>query len=214
MTALIRRSAAAVALTALALVLVEGGTATSEQLPGIAGGTALCPPPAALRLEFGSWSEPRAGRRDTFFAAVWTLAGRGEGGVDIYAAVTPGESRINRLCKRIAQRGVSSRVALRAALGYRITDSGNAYFVDARGTVTPGSLHTCCVDPIAARRAVGLIFECDVAGRVVVHTHPLAGQGGQYLSVRTHRSRKLIALAILKQSGRSSFRVARSCRPD
>jgi hypothetical protein len=95
-----------------------------------------------------------------------------------------------------------------------MSDSGNAYFTDARGTVTPGSPHFAGVDPLAGRHAVGLVFACDIAQRVVVHTHPLAGQGGQYLSVRTQRSRKLLALAILKRSGESSFRVAKSCRQD
>jgi hypothetical protein len=32
--------------------------------------------------------------------------------------------------------------------------------------------------------------------------------------VRTQRSRKLLALAILKRSGESSFRVSRSCQQD
>jgi hypothetical protein len=209
-----RQSAAAVALAALALALVEGGTATSEQLPGLARGTALCPRPLALRLEFGSWSEPRPGSPHEFFAAVWTRGGRGAGGLDIYAAVTAGQSRIDRLCKRIVQRGVSSPAALRPPITYRLTDSGNAYFVDAHGAVTPGSPHWCCVDPIAQRHASGVIFACDVAQRVVVHTHPLERQGGQYLSVRTQRSRKLLALAILRRSGESSFRVWRSCQQD
>ena len=214
MKAVIRRSLAVLPLAALTLVLVEGGAATREQLPGIARGTALCPRPVALRLEFGSWSEPRPGSPHEFFAAVWTRGGRGQGGLDVYAAVTPAQSRINRLCKRIVQRGVSSPSALRAPLTYRMADSGNAYFVDARGTVTPGSPHFAGVDPLAGRNAVGLIYECDVAQRVVVHTHPLAAQGGQYLSVRTQRSRKLLALAILKRSGQSSFRIAKSCRED
>jgi hypothetical protein len=210
----LRRSVALLPLAALALAFVAAGRATSEQLPGVARGTALCPRPVALRLEFGSWSEPRQGSPHEFFAAVWTRGGRGQGGLDVYAAVTAGQSRINRLCKRIVQRGVSSPAALRAPLTYRMTESGNAYFVDSSGTVTPGSPHVVGVDPIAARHAVGEIYECDVAQRVVVHTHPLAGQGGQYLSVRTQRSRKLLALAILKRSGDSYFRVSRNCRPD
>lgn len=214
MRSLIRPSAAAVPLAVLALALVEGGTATSEQLPGLARGTALCPRPVALRLEFGSWSEPRPGSPHEFFAAVWTRGGRGAGGLDVYAAVTPAVSRINRLCKRIVQRGLSSPAVLRAPFTYRITDSGNAYFVDTRGAVTPGSAHWCCVDAIAERHAVGVTFSCDVAQRVVVHTHPLERQAGQCLSVRTQRSRKLLALAILKRSGESSFRVSRNCRQD
>jgi hypothetical protein len=145
---------------------------------------------------------------------LWTRAGRGQGGIDVYAAVTPTETRINRLCKRIVQRGVSSTTGLHRPLIYRITDSGNGYFVDGRGAVTPGSAHWCCVDPVAERHAVSVIFECDVIARVVVHTHPLARQGGHYLSVRTEPSRKLLALAVLKGSGDSSFRVSRSCRPD
>jgi hypothetical protein len=211
---LIRRSAAALPLAVLALALVEGGTATSEQLPGLARGTALCPRPVALRLEFGSWSEPRPGSPHEFFAAVWTRGGRGAGGLDVYAAVTPAASRINRLCKRIVQRGLSSPAALGAPFTYRITDSGNAYFVDAGGAVTPGSPHFAGVDPIANRHAVGITFECNVAQRIVVHTHPLERPGGQYLSVRTQRSRKLLALAILKRSGDSSFRISKSCRQD
>lgn len=209
-----RRGVPGALVALLALALASGGAATSEQLPRLARGTALCPPPVALRLEFGSWSEPRPGSPHEFFAAVWTRGGRGAGGLDIYAAVTPAASRINGLCKRIVQRGVSSTAALRAPLTYRLTDSGNAYFVDSSGTVTPGSPHVVGVDPIAARNAVGVIYECDVAQRVVVHTHPLGRQRGQYLSVRTQRSRKLLALAILKRSGESSFRVSRSCQQD
>lgn len=209
-----RRGVPVAIVALLALALAGGGAATPEQLPRLARGTALCPPPVALRLEFGSWSEPRPGSPHEFFAAVWTRGGRGAGGLDIYAAVTPVASRINGLCKRIVQRGVSSTAALRAPLTYRLTDSGNAYFVDSSGTVTPGSPHVVGVDPIAARNAVGVIYECHVAQRVVVHTHPLGRQGGQYLSVRTQRSRKLLALAILKRSGESSFRVSRSCQQD
>jgi hypothetical protein len=211
---LLWRSAAAVPLAVLALALVEGGTATSEQLPGLARGTALCPRPVALRLEFGSWSEPRPGSPHEFFAAVWTRGGRGAGGLDVYAAVTPAVSRINRLCKRIVQRGLSSPAALGAPFTYRMTDSGNAYFVDAGGAVTPGSPHFAGVDPIANRHAIGITFECSVGQRIVVHAHPLERQGGQYLSVRTQRSRKLLALAILKRSGDSSFRISKSCRQD
>jgi hypothetical protein len=196
------------------LALAAGGAATPEQLPRLARGTALCPRPVALRLEFGSWSEPRPGSPHEFFAAVWTRGGRGAGGLDIYAAVTPAASRINGLCKRIVQRGLGSPAALRAPLTYRLTDSGNAYFVDAHGAVTPGEPHVVGVDPIAGRHASGVFFACDVAQRVVVHTHPLARDGGQYLSVRTQRSRKLLALAILKRSGESSFRVSRRCQQD
>jgi hypothetical protein len=211
---LIRRSAAAVPLAAFALIVAGGSGAATEQLPRVARGTALCPRPVALRLEFGSWSEPRPGSPHEFFAAVWTRGGRGPGGLDIYAAVTPAASRMNRVCKRIVQRGVSSPAALRAPVTYRLTDSGNAYFVDSSGTVTPGSPHVVGVDPIAQRHASGVIFACDVAQRVVVHTHPLERQGGHYLSVRTQRSRKLLALAILKRSGESSFRVSKSCSQD
>jgi hypothetical protein len=214
MTALSWRSLALLPLAGLALALVEGGTATSEQLPRLARGTALCPRPAALRIEFGSWSEPRPGSPHEFFAAVWTRGGSGAGGLDIYAAVTPTASRINRLCKRIVQRGLSLPAALGAPFAYRMTDSGNAYFVDAGGAVTPGSPHFRSVDTLAERNAVGITFACNVAQRVVVHTHPLERQGGHYLSVRTQRSRKLLALAILKRSGESSFRVSRSCQQD
>jgi hypothetical protein len=203
-----------VPLAAFALSVAGGSGAATEQLPRLARGTAFCPRPVALRLEFGSWSEPRPGSPHEFFAAVWTRGGRGPGGLDIYAAITPAASRINRVCKRIVQRGLSSPAALRAPLTYRLTDSGNAYFVDSSGTVTPGSPHWCCVDPIAQRHASGVIFACDVAQRVVVHTHPLERQGGHYLSVRTQRSRKLLALAILKRSGESSFRVSKSCSQD
>lgn len=213
-SAWIRRSAAALLFAALALAVVDGGAAESEQLPRLARGTALCPLPAALRFEFGSWSEPRPGSPHEFFAAVWTRGGSGEGGLDIYAAVTPTTSRINRLCKRIVQRGVSSPRRLGAPFAYRITDSGNAYFVDPSGAVTPGSPHTRSVDPIAARNAIGIAFDCNIAQRVVVHTHPLARQGGQYLSVRTQRSRNLVAVAILRRSGESSFRVSKGCRKD
>jgi hypothetical protein len=209
-----RRGIAVTLLAAPALALADGGTATPEQLPRLARGTALCPRPVALRLEFGSWSEPRPGSPHEFFAAVWTRGGRGRGGLDIYAAVTPAASRLNRSCKRIVQRGLSSPAALRAPLTYRLADSGNAYFVDAGGAVTPGSPHVVGVDPIAQRHASGVIFACDIAQRVVVHTHPLERQGGQYLSVRTQRSRKLLALAILKRSGESSFRVSKSCQQD
>jgi hypothetical protein len=207
-----RRAILIALLAVLALALAHGGAATPEQLPRLARGTALCPRPAALRLELGSWSEPRPGSPHEFFAAVWTRGGRGAGGLDIYAAVTAGASRINGLCKRIVQRGLSSPAALRAPLTYRLTDSGNAYFMDAHGAVTPGEPHVIGVDPIAGRHASGVIFACDVAPRVVVHTHPLDRQGGQYLSVRTQRSRKLLALAILKRSGESSFRVSKSCQ--
>jgi hypothetical protein len=54
----------------------------------------------------------------------------------------------------------------------------------------------------------------DVAQRIVVHTHALARQGGHYLSVRTERSRKLLALAIIRRSGDSLLRVSRICQPD
>jgi hypothetical protein len=200
---------------AVALMLADGGAATREQLPALARGTALCPRPAALRLEFGSWSEPRPNSPHEFFAVVWTRGGRGEGGLDIYAAITPSASRINRLCRRISQRGVGSTAALRAPLSYRITDeSKNAYFVDASGAITPGSPHVIGVDPIAERHAIGVIFECNVAQRVVVHARPLLRQAGQYLSVRVQRSRKLLALATLRRSGESSFRVSKSCQED
>jgi hypothetical protein len=209
-----RRVTTTLLLVALALALVDGVTASSEQLPGVARGTALCPQPIGLRLEFGAWSKPRPNSPHEFFAAVWTRGGRGAGGLDIYAAATAGESRINRLCKRIVQRGVSSPRALRAPLRYQITESGNAYFVDAGGAVTPGTAHWCCVDPIAERHAVSKIYECDAAQRIVVHTHILAGQRGHYLSVRAEQSRRLLALAILRSSGDSSFRVSRTCQPD
>jgi hypothetical protein len=208
------RRLAPILVAVLALALVDGGAATTEQLPRLARGTALCPRPVALRVEFGSWSEPRPGSPHEFFAAVWTRGGSGEGGLDIYAAVTPTSSRINRLCRRIVQRGVSSSAALRPPLSYRMTESQNAYFVDASGAVTPGSPHVVGVDPIAARNAIGIAFECNTAQRVVVHTHPVGRNGGQYLSVRAQRSRKLLALAILKRSGESSFRVAKSCQRD
>lgn len=104
-------------LAAFALIVAGGSGAATEQLPRVARGTALCPLPVALRLEFGSWSEPRPGSPHEFFAAVWTRGGRG-------------------------------------------------------------------------------------------------AQGGHYLSVRTQRSRKLLALAILKRSGESSFRVSKSCSQD
>jgi hypothetical protein len=209
------RRLAPILVAVFALALADGGAATTEQLPRLARGTALCPRPVALRVEFGSWSEPRPGSPHEFFAAVWTRGGSGEGGLDIYAAVTPSASRINRLCKRIVQRGVSSTATLGAPLSYRMTtDSGNAYFVDASGAVTPGSPHVRGVDPIAARNAIGVAFECNTAQRVVVHTHPVERNGGQYLSVRAQRSRKLLALAILKRSGESSFRVSKSCQRD
>jgi hypothetical protein len=200
---------------ALALVIVGSGASTSEQLPGVARGTAVCPRPIALRLEFGAWSEPRPGSPHEFYAAVWTRGGRGAGGLDIYAAATAAVPRINRLCRRVTQRGRTSLAALRAPLFYRFTDSKNAYFVDAAGTETAASpTHIRSVNPIADRQPFGLRFQCDVAQRVVVHTHALAGQGGHYLSVRTGRSRKLLALAILRPSGDSSFRVSRNCTPD
>lgn len=210
----IRRSAAALLLAALALAIVDGAAATRGQLPRLARGTALCPRPVALRVEFGSWSEPRPNSPHEFFAAVWTRGGSGEGGLDIYASVTPTSSRINRLCRRIGQRGVSSAAALGPPFSYRMTDSGNAYFVDASGAVTPGSPHLRSVNPIAERHGVGIRFECNVAQRIVVHTHPLERQGGHYLSVRTQRSRKLLALAILKRSGESLFRVGKGCQRD
>jgi hypothetical protein len=208
---MVRGGAVGLLVAGLALSLTPGGGATGEQLPGLARGTALCPRPIALRIEFGSWSEPRPGSPHEFFAAVWTRGGSGEGGLDIYAAVTPTASRINRLCRRTVQRGASSTTALRPPLSYRMTDSGNAYFVDRRGAVTPGEPHVVGVDPLAGRNAIGVTFECAVAQRVVVHTHPLAQARGQYLSVRTQRSRKLLALAILRRSGESTFRMARSC---
>jgi hypothetical protein len=208
----IRGSALVILGAGLALGIVSGGGATNEQLPGLARGTALCPRPIALRVEFGSWSEPRPGSSHEFFAAVWTRGGSGEGGIDVYASVTRTASRINRLCGRFVQRGVSSKTALRVPLSYRMTDSGNAYFVDAHGAVTPGSPHVRSVDPLAERNAIGIAFACDVAQRVVVHTHPLERQSGQYLSVRTQRSRRLLALAVLKRSGESTLRVSRSCR--
>jgi hypothetical protein len=199
----------------LTLAIVEGGAATGEQLPGVARGTALCPAPLALRLEFGAWSEPQPGSAQEFYAAVWTRGGRGAGGLDIYATATAAAPRINRLCRRIVQRGRNSPAALRAALFYRMTESQNAYFVDTRGNQTAGSpTHIRTVNPIADRRAFGLRFQCDIAQRVVVHTHALAGQAGHYLSVRTQRSRKLLAVAILRRSGDSYFRVARSCQSD
>lgn len=86
--------------------------------------------------------------------------------------------------------------------------------LDGRGAVTPGSPHLRSIDPLAERSAIGITFECNVAQRVVVHTHPLPRQGGHYLSVRTQRSRKLLALAILKRSGESSFRVSKGCERD
>jgi hypothetical protein len=211
----IRRAVAGVLLGGCGLALVGAGSAGREQLPGVARGTALCPRPIALRLEFGAWSEPRPGSPHEFYAAVWTRGGRGAGGLDIYATATAAAPRINRLCRRIVQRGRNSSDALRAPLFYRFTDSLNAYFVDAAGTETPASpTHRGGVNPIADRQAFGLRFQCDVAQRVVVHTHALAGQAGHYLSVRTQRSRKLLAVAILRQSGDSSFRISRSCRPD
>ena len=211
----IRRTAAAVSLTALALVVAGPGGAASEQLPGQSRGTALCPRPVALRLEFGAWSEPRPGSPHEFYAAVWTRGGRGAGGLDIYAAATAAAPRINRLCRRIPRRGVSSPAALREPLFYRFTDSLNAYFVDAGGNETAASpTHRGGVNPIADRNPFGLRFQCDVAQRIVVHAHALAGQRGHYLSVRAERSRRLLAVAILRRSGDSSFRVARSCRPD
>jgi hypothetical protein len=206
------RLMAIVALAVLALAYAEAGTAERQQLPRLARGTALCPLPAALRLEFGSWSEPRPNSPHEFFAVVWTRGGSGQGGLDIYAAVTPTSSRINGLCRRIVQRGVSSSAALRPPLSYRMTESQNAYFVDTGGAITPGSPHVIGVDPIAQRHAIGIVFECNVTQRVVVHTHPLPRQGGQYLSVRTQRSRKLLALATLRRSGESSLRVAKSCQ--
>jgi hypothetical protein len=200
---------------ALALVVVGGGAGTNEQLPRIARGTAVCPHPIALRVEFGAWSEPRPGSPHEFYSAVWTRGGRGAGGLDIYATATAAVPRINRLCRRVARRGGTSQAALRAPLFYRFTDSQNAYFVDAAGTETAASpTHRGSVNPIADRHPFGVRFQCDVTQRVVVHTHALAGQGGHYLSVRTERSRKLLALAILRRAGDSSFRVARSCRPD
>jgi hypothetical protein len=95
-----------------------------------------------------------------------------------------------------------------------MTDSGNAYFVDSRGAVTPGSPHLRSLNPMAERNAVGITFECNVAQRVVVHARPLDRQGGQYLSVRTQRSRRLLALAILRPSGESLFRVGKGCERD
>jgi hypothetical protein len=210
----IRRAATVALLGGLALALVDGGAASREQLPGPGRGTALCPRPAALRIEFGSWSEPRPESPHEFFAAVWTRGGRGTGGSDIYATVTSGESRISRLCRRIVQRGVSSVTKLRAALSYRMTASGNAYFVDSRGTVTPGSPHVRSINPLAERHASSVAFTCNVTQRVVVHTHPLERGGGQYLSVRTQPTRTLLALAILNRSGNSTFRSARSCQQD
>jgi hypothetical protein len=210
----VRRVASTVLLTTFALVLVDGGSATREQLPGVARGTALCPRPLALRFEFGSWSEPRPGSPHEFFAAVWTRGGRGAGGIDVYASITPTASRINQLCRRIAQRGVSSTAALRAPLSYRMADSGNAYFVDSRGAVTPGSPHLRTLSPMAERNAVGITFACNVAQRVVVHARPLDRQAGQYLSVRTQPSRRLLALAILRPSGQSLFRVGKGCERD
>lgn len=202
-------------LAALALAHVDRGIASREQLPGVARGTALCPRPVALRVEFGAWSEPRPGSPHEFYAAVWTRGGRGAGGLDIYAAATAAAPRINRLCRRLAQRGRNSPAGLRAPLFYRFTDSQNAYFVDAGGNETAGSpTHIRSVNPIADRQPFGLRFQCDVARRVVVHTHALAAQGGHYLSVRTERSRKLLALAILRRSGDSWFRVSRACQPD
>jgi hypothetical protein len=201
-------------LAALAPALADGGAASSEQLPGVARGTALCPRPVALRLEFGAWSEPRPGSPHEFYAAVWTRGGRGAGGLDIYATATAAAPRINRLCRRVVQRG-RSPAALRAPLFYRFTDSHNAYFVDAAGAETPASpTHRGGVNPIADRHPFGLRFQCDVAQRVVVHTHALVGQGGHYLSVSTQRSRRLLAVAIIRRSGDSSFRVSRSCQPD
>jgi hypothetical protein len=211
----VRRAVTPLIIASLALSLVGGGTSASEQLPGVARGTVLCPRPIALRLEFGAWSEPRPGSPHEFYAAVWTRGGRGAGGLDIYAAATAAAPRANRLCRRIVQRGANSPAALRAPLFYRLTDSQNAYFVDAAGNQTAGSpTHVRTVNPIADRHPFGLRFQCDVAQRVVVHTHALAGQGGHYLSVRTQRSRKLLAVAILRRSGDSSFRVSRSCQPD
>jgi hypothetical protein len=210
-----RQAATTLILASLALSLVGGGTASREQLPGVARGTALCPAPLGLRIEFGAWSEPRPGSPHEFYAAVWTRGGRGAGGLDIYATATAAVPRINRLCRRVARRGGTSQAALRAPLFYRFTDSQNAYFVDAAGTETAASpTHRGSVNPIADRHPFGLRFQCEVTQRVVVHTHALAGQGGHYLSVRTERSRKLLALAILRRSGDSSFRVSRSCRPD
>jgi hypothetical protein len=199
-------------LATVALVLPGNGAAASEQLPGLARGTALCPPPTALRFEVGSWSEPRPGSPHEFFAAVWTRGGRGAGGIDVYASITPTASRISQLCRRIAQRGVSSTASLRAPLSYRMTDSGNAYFVDSRGAVTPGSPHLRSLNPLADRNAVGITFECNVAQRVVVHARPLNGQAGHYLSVRTQRSRKLLALAVLRPRGESLLRVGKGCQ--
>jgi hypothetical protein len=168
-----------------------------------------------LNVEFGAWSEPRPGSPHEFYAAVWTQGGSGAGGLDIYAAATPTASRINGLCRRIVQRGVSSAAALRPPLIYRGTDSGNAYFVDSNGVVTPGSpLFPGRIDPIAERHGFGLGFSCSVAKRVVVHAHELGRQGGYYVSVRSERSRKLIALAILERSGDSSFRVSKGCQQD
>lgn len=95
-----------------------------------------------------------------------------------------------------------------------MTDSRNAYFVDAGGNETTGSpTHIRSVNPIADRQPFGLRFQCDVAQRVVVHIHALAGQGDHYLSVRAQRSRKLLAVAILRRSGDSSVRVSRTCQP-
>ena len=152
---MIRRLACTALLATVTLVFVEGGAARSGQLPASARGTAVCPRPVALRVEFGSWSEPRPNSPHEFFAAVWTRGGSGEGGIDVYASATPTTSRINSLCKRIVQRGVSSTAALRARLSYRMSDSGNAYFVDARGAVTPGSPHLYGLDPLTRRNAVG-----------------------------------------------------------
>jgi hypothetical protein len=200
---------------ALALVIVGSGAGTSEQLPRLAQGTALCPPALALRLEFGAWSEPRPMSPHEFYAAVWTRGGRGAGGLDIYATATAETPRINRLCRRFAQRGRNSTAALRAPLVYRMTESGSAYFVDAGGNQTPGSAtHLRVVNPIADRHPFGLRFQCDVTQRVVVHIHALAGQAGHYLSVRTQRSRRLLAVAILRRTGDSTFRISRSCQED
>ena len=135
--------------------------------------------------------------------------------MDIYAWATPTTSQINRICRRIVQRGVSSSAALRAPLSYRLADSGNAYFVDGQGAVTPATaVFRGRLDLIAQRHASAVAFSCSVAQRVVVHIHPLPQQGGHYLSVRAERNRKLLALAILKRAGDSSFRVARGCEQD
>lgn len=201
--------AAALAVVAAAVALPASGNL------GASSPTVACPLLiGTVDVEFGLWGGGDSHRpRERFALAGSYGAGNRTGGFMVYGSATPTRATTDRACRRTRARPNPTTRRLSKPHTYRTTSNGNPYFIAPDGAVLAGEFIYHHNFTPASGLALGLSFRCPVPSGVTVLIADSRDRSGRvvgsYFSARL--GRELLATAVLRRHGASTFRISNRC---